>query len=242
MNQSEPARSSVGRPAGQDSDKVRANLLQAARSHFLSREFKAVSIRQIAETAGVNGAMVNYYFGSKQGLYLAMVDDLLESLEQTLQGLSGEGQLTVADFSNSYCRLLAENPWWPNFLVREVLFSQGEIHQAVLKKFSVTLAPSVMQSIQREIATGHYRQNLDPRLTMVSLLGMTVMPFLAKPILENVLGLKIDASLVDTLAQHNTSLFLQGVEASATTEQGRGISEQGKESRRANNEQEGGAA
>jgi len=37
---------------------VRSDLLHAARGHFLSRDFKAVSVKQIAETAGVNGAMV----------------------------------------------------------------------------------------------------------------------------------------------------------------------------------------
>ncbi|MBL4819671.1 MAG: TetR/AcrR family transcriptional regulator, partial [Gammaproteobacteria bacterium] len=66
----------LGRPIGGDSEKVKQKLLDAARQLFISCEFKAVSVRQIAKSAGVNGAMVNYYFGGKRGLYLAMVEQV----------------------------------------------------------------------------------------------------------------------------------------------------------------------
>jgi len=213
MIDSKPRNSSLGRPAGREGDKVKADLLQAARQHFLSREFKAVSIRRIAETAGVNGAMVNYYFGSKQGLYMAMVDDLLQSLEQSLQDLGKNTDVSVADFSSSYCKLLAQNPWWPNFMVREVLFSEGEIREAVIEKFGSVFAPRLLKSIQEGVANGRYRQDLNPRLTLMSLIAMTVFPFLAKPVMESVLKMSIDEKMATTLAAHNTQLFLHGIEA-----------------------------
>ena len=213
-------RNSLGRPTGSDNDKVRADLLEAARRLFLGSEFKAVSIRQIAESAGVNGAMVSYYFGGKQGLYLAMVEELLQTLEQSLKKLtddpSHDSHVSIAEFSSSYCQLLAENPWWPNFMVREVLFSDGEIRQAIIKKFGVAMAPRLLQSIQSEISSGHFRSDLNPGLTLMSIMGMTIFPFLAKPIVEKLLDLRIDDSIVPQLAAHNTQLFLHGVKAPVT--------------------------
>ena len=208
-------RNNLGRPAGKDSERVRADLLNAAREHFLSREFKAVSIRRIAETAGVNGAMVNYYFGGKQGLYMAMVEDLFRRLEDSLGELDKDSALTVADFSNSYCKLLAENPWWPNFFVREVLFSEGETREAIIDKFRSVFAPRLLQSIQAEISAGHFRQDLNPGLTLLSLMAMTIFPFLAKPMVEQILQLSLDETTVGVLAAHNTKLFLYGVEVAA---------------------------
>lgn len=205
-----PARS-AGRPAGRSADEVRGSLLQAARDLFLKKEFRAVSVRQIAEHAGVNPAMVNYYFDSKQGLYLAMVDDVLQSLQGDLQRLGEQGDLTVAEFTSSYCRLLARNPWWPNFLVREVLFSDGEIREAVLAKFASVFAPQLLANIIREQASGHYRRDLDPRLTLLSLMGMTVFPFLAGPALKTIMNMEMTEELADDLATHNTRLFLEGV-------------------------------
>lgn len=209
-------RSNLGRPARQNSEKVRADLLRAAKEHFLTREFKAVSIRQIADTVGVNGAMVNYYFGSKQGLYIAMVDELLADLEQSLRQQGESPSLTVTEFSHNYCKLLADNPWWPNFLIREVLFSEGEIREAVVKKFSKVFAPQLLGSISKEINAGSFRQDLDPTLTLLSLLGMTIFPFLAKPLIEDVFNFSMDDDTAVTLAAHNTKLFLEGVQATAS--------------------------
>ena len=68
-------------------------------------------MRQIAETAGVNAAMVNYYFGGKQGLYLAMIEVLLSGLEEKLKEIGSSEALSVADFSRSYSQVLLDNPW-----------------------------------------------------------------------------------------------------------------------------------
>lgn len=205
-------KSNLGRPAGRNGDEVKAALLAAAQQHFLVREFKAVSIRQIAETAGVNGAMVNYYFASKQGLYLAMVEVLFESLEESMSALGSEDGISIADFSRSYSKLLAENPWWPNFMIREVLFSEGEVKTAIMARISSTIAPRLLKSLQSGIDSGQFRQNLNPGFALTSLMGMIIFPFLARPIIEPLLNVEITAATADALALHNTQLFLHGVQ------------------------------
>lgn len=218
MNSDVTQKNTVGRPAGRDGDRVRSDLLEAARSLFLKSEFKAVSLRQLAETAGVNAAMVNYYFGGKQGLYLAMIEELLSGLETSLSDIGNSETLTIADFSRSYSQVLLENPWWPNFLIREVLFGEGETRQAVMQRFASSFGPRLMGSIGKEIETGSYRQDLDPAMTMISLMGMTIFPFLTRPVLETVLNVRIDQNFVDKLATHNSKLFHEGVLASGNGE------------------------
>jgi AcrR family transcriptional regulator len=186
-------------------------LLAAARDHFLQRDFKAVSLRQIASSAGVNGAMVNYYFGGKQGLYLAMVDEVFESLESKMAGLSDNAEFSIAGFSHSYCLLLAENPWWPNFVAREILFGEGAIKEEVLQRFSKMIAPKLSHAISQEVESGNYRKDLNPELTIMSLLGMTIFPFLAAPMIERVFGMTLDESMANKLATHNVELFMNGV-------------------------------
>lgn len=220
MKKAIKARSEPGRPSGGDGDRVRGELLQAARKLFLGNEFKAVSIRQIAAAAGVNGAMVSYYFGSKQGLYLAMVDELLQKLQEDLGELQSGSELTIARFSSTYCALLAANPWWPNFMVREVLFSDGAIRAAVIQKISSVFAPKLLQAIQREISAQQFRADLNPALSLLALMGMTVFPFVAKPMIEQVLGIKVDAAFAAALSAHNTQLFLHGAQNSMASNTG----------------------
>lgn len=211
MKQSTTKSAALGRPSGGDSEKVRRDLLEAARDHFLKRDFKAVSLRQIASSAGVNGAMVNYYFGGKQGLYLAMVEELFESLESKMAGLSDGAEFSIAGFSHSYCLLLAENPWWPNFVAREILFGEGETKDEVLQRFSKMIAPKLSHAISQEVERGNYRKDLSPELTIMSLLGMTIFPFLAAPMIERVFGTTLDESMANKLATHNVELFMNGV-------------------------------
>jgi len=213
-------RKNAGRPARNEGEKVKADLMDAARRHFLQREFKAVSVREIAESAGVNGAMVSYYFGSKQGLYLAMVDELLSSLEASLAELGGDEALSVTEFSCAYTQVLLENPWWPNFLLREVLMKEGESRNAMVARFAGAFAPRLMASISFKIRDGQYRDDLDPGLTMLSMIALTVFPFLAKPVMETVLGRDMNEEAAARLVEHNIALFHCGVLHAAANKEG----------------------
>src|SRR5262249_61325981 len=53
---------------------ARAKIAAAAEELFAERGFDGAAIRDIARKAGVNGAMIHYYFGNKEGLYHAMLE------------------------------------------------------------------------------------------------------------------------------------------------------------------------
>lgn len=74
------------RPSGAD---TRAALLAAARKEFSARGFDGATVRRIAERAGVDPAMVNHWFGSKEALFTASLEvpvDPTEVLETVLAG------------------------------------------------------------------------------------------------------------------------------------------------------------
>jgi AcrR family transcriptional regulator len=201
----------LGRPAGRDNEQVKQQLLEAARQLFLSYEFKAVSIRQIAEIAGVNGAMVNYYFGGKRGLYLAMVEQVVKSMEAPLNEMRQQKTQSVSDFITAYMQFLGNNPWWPNFMIREVLFGEEEFRETVAQKFSESFAQVLIQAVGHEVEAGNFRDGLKPELATWSLMGMMVFPFLSRPIAQRVLQSEIDASNIDNLIRHTCDLFNNGV-------------------------------
>ena len=67
-----------GRPGGEES---RARILDAAGRLFADRSFDGVSVREIAREAGVNGAAINYHFGSKEALYHGVLLQLIADTE-----------------------------------------------------------------------------------------------------------------------------------------------------------------
>ncbi|MBT8146441.1 MAG: TetR family transcriptional regulator [Gammaproteobacteria bacterium] len=211
------AERSLGRPPGADSEQVRQSLLAAARQLFLSYEFKAVSVRQIADLAGVNGAMVNYYFGGKKGLYLAMVDEVFNALEKPMQDLSQQDHESVREFVSGYMQFLASNPWWPNFVVREVMFGEEEIRQSIVGKFSNVFARKLIDGVGDEIRAGRYRSDLQPELATWSLMGMMVFPFLSRPVADHLFGQNLNEESVKVLIAHTCELFEHGVTAPEAT-------------------------
>lgn len=67
------------KPARQrDADRTRAAILAAARTLFATRGFTNTGVREVAELAGVNSALVGRYFGSKQGLFRATLEQVLD--------------------------------------------------------------------------------------------------------------------------------------------------------------------
>ena len=63
-------------------EEMRKRILDTALAVFGSRGFSAATTRQIAETAGTNLPGLTYYFGNKEGLYLACAHEIAASFRQ----------------------------------------------------------------------------------------------------------------------------------------------------------------
>lgn len=73
-------------------DETRERILDAALAAFGTDGFKGATTRQIAEAAGVNLPALQYYFGGKEGLYLACAEEIVERYRRQMLGLIGEAQ------------------------------------------------------------------------------------------------------------------------------------------------------
>jgi AcrR family transcriptional regulator len=71
-----PEQTGAGRRRGRrpGGDSTRAQLLDAARAEFAERGYEGATVRAIADRAGVDPAMVNHFFGGKEGLFTAALD------------------------------------------------------------------------------------------------------------------------------------------------------------------------
>jgi AcrR family transcriptional regulator len=79
------------RPGNQD---TRSSILEAARSAFAEKGFDHASIRSIAAGAGVDAALVHHYFGTKEKLFLAVMNAPLNPAELVPQALQGPREQT----------------------------------------------------------------------------------------------------------------------------------------------------
>ena len=209
------ARRRPGRPEGAaHRETVRADLLRAARELFAKRDFTATSVREIAAAARVNPAMIHYHFGDKDGLYRAMLQETLGPVLQKVQELvdrSGrDSQASIHDALEAVMTMLAHEPWVARLIVREVLAEEGPFRELFIREFAAKGGGRVPQLLEREMANGRVRKDLDPTLGALSFLSMALFPFIALPVAEKVFGIRMTDAFTRRLVDHSTRLFYEG--------------------------------
>jgi TetR/AcrR family transcriptional regulator len=207
------ARKQPGRPPAGGDQTVRQQLLAGARSLFAQRGYDAVSTRQVADAAKVNPAMIHYYFGSKEGLYEAMLADTFAPLMERLSAVlaSGEDKDALGNFFSLYMHTLGTNPWMPPLILREVVAEGGHLRGWFIQQFASKGGGMLTQLILREQAAGRIRADADPTLTALSMLSLAVFPFVAMPVTREVFGIRVKTDYLDRLIDHTERMFLQGV-------------------------------
>ena len=199
-----------GRPKGASAGKVRERLLEAARALFLRYGYRAVSSRQIGAAAGVNFAMIRYYFGGKPGLYREILQGVLPpEITQAMQG--GRGGPGLADILSNITRVWAANPWIAGLVLREVLVPGGPMRAMFLREFPERLAPIVERAVRAQIERGALRADLDPKLLVLSVVSLAVFPFLGFPLTSRVFGVRNDEEFVTRFLRHTQALLACGV-------------------------------
>lgn len=210
-----PRRRPRGRPAAATERDLRSDLLAAARELFLRYGYRAVSARQVAARARANPAMVHYYFGSKQGLYTAMLREATAPMAAAIDRMLAEAprQADPAALMEAYMRLVGSHPWIPGLLLREVFAPEGAYRDEFVREFAGRLGPRVVELIRRGIESGRLRGDLDPQLALVSFVSLALFPFIAKPVLGRVFGQRFDGDGFEALISHSTRLFAAGAAA-----------------------------
>src|ERR1700761_684332 len=93
-----------------DKDKIdkKDHILDVAERVFSELGFDGASTRTISGEAGVNMAMLNYYFGSKEGLFVAVINRKITNFQNLLQNLGNDESMTAWNKVEKYIEMYAE--------------------------------------------------------------------------------------------------------------------------------------
>ena len=202
----------VGRPRGDDGD-LRGRLLDAAAGQFAQAGIAAASLRTIAREAGVTPAMLHYYFGNKDALVRALLTErLMPAVLPLREALAtvGETPLELAQaFANGVSGVVAQLPWLPALWVREVLCEGGALREFVFREVMPSLPQVLAQRFESAHKAGQLAPGIDPRLLVVSLVGLTLFPAAGAPIWQKAFGMPgLD---MPALVSHTLALLTHGL-------------------------------
>lgn len=203
-----------GRPPAEKSADQRARLLQAALDLFAERGIAATPLNAIARRARVTPALVHYYFGNRDRLIDAVIDErLLPLMQDAVAPIADAGNDlhdALLGFARQLMRTLASTPWLPPLWLREVIGVGGLLRERLIDRVAPQVSARIAALASEAQARGALNPALDPRLLLVSLIALTVFPFAAAPIWSRLPGnADIDA---DTLTRHMLALLQHGLE------------------------------
>lgn len=162
----------------------------AARKMFTQKGFAATRTRDIAEEAGINLALLNYYFRSKEKLFDLI---MLENMQQFAMGMKGvlnnetsTLQEKFEQFVGNYIDMLTLHPDLPLFILHEIKANPDKFVERV--------------GIQKVIFDTHFYKQLtaaigkkgQPFQIIMNMMSLTVFPFVASPLLRNLGNLSPD--------------------------------------------------
>ena len=154
---------------------------EAAIKVFTQKGYAAARTRDIAEEAGINLALLNYYFRSKEKLFEEIMMERIQQLFGTLAPILNEANTGLEDkidkIINHYIDMLLENPDLPIFVLSEIREHPDRIQRKIPIANFLEQSVFFLQMRERNPA-------INPLHFMLNILGMTVFPFVAKPILN----------------------------------------------------------
>ncbi|MEO8670238.1 MAG: TetR/AcrR family transcriptional regulator [Tahibacter sp.] len=204
-----------GRPSGSAKPvDGRERLLDTAVRLFSANGIAATPLSAIAKGAHVTPALLHYYFGDRDRLVDALVAERIEPLvlQVGAQLAAGDAQPSrmIEAFVCEVIAMLAANEWLAQLWLREVLSEGGLLRERVLSRVAPIVSTRVHDAAVKAQRKGQLNRDLDPRLLMVSLIGLAVFPFASAPIWRRLYS--ANDVTPEILTRHVLALLSRGLE------------------------------
>ncbi|MDX6189298.1 TetR/AcrR family transcriptional regulator [Flavobacterium sp. Fl-318] len=158
---------------------------EAARIVFYKKGFAATRTRDIAEEAGLNLALLNYYFRSKSKLFEIIMMETLSGFIQRIAIILNNEKTTldekVAAIAEHYIDTIIKDPEIPTFIVSEIRSNPGLLVKKL--SFNEVVKNSAFFKQHNQAVQDGLITEPNPLHFLMNLMGLVVFPFIAKPIL-----------------------------------------------------------
>lgn len=150
-------------------------IIETAETLFAEHGFAGTSVRDIADTAGVNVAMISYYFGSKEKLMEALFTYRAEGTTQTLEAMLNNKKLNPLDKVNMmieyYVDKFNSQQCFHKIMAREQVANHKNITSGIIQHFKKRNQELIKSLILEGQKAGEFVKHIDVPLLMTILIG-----------------------------------------------------------------------
>ncbi|HKP50393.1 MAG TPA: TetR/AcrR family transcriptional regulator [Gemmatimonadales bacterium] len=199
----------------------RDQILDAGERLFAARGFARTTIKDIGHEAGLNSALLYYYFADKDELYREVLRRFVSRLvARTMSELTAEGSADdrLRALLRAQAELLIENPHFPRLMVRELAESEGAHAVEQFHLLASTTFRRLCELIEDGQRAGLFRKDVDPRFGAISTIAQVVYFFVARPAVRVLLKAGPEGpspKVVREFARHAADFALAALAATA---------------------------
>ena len=162
-------------------------ILEAAKMIFQERGFAGARMQEIADEAGINKSMLQYYFRSKDKLFQKVFQDSIRQFfPEILKVLNANLAFNpkIEKLVETYYEMFKKHPHLPRFVIHEMNQHPDRFRDFV-KNMGIEIPEAFVNQIQSEIDSGTM-QKIDPREFIINTIGLCVFPLIARPMIETI--------------------------------------------------------
>jgi AcrR family transcriptional regulator len=152
-------------------------IMEAAEKLFAEKGFEGTSVRDVAKEAGVNLAMISYYFGSKEKLMESLFKYRGEFIKLQLQSMLQNSEMTplekVYALIDNHIERLFKQSCFHRIMAREQMMHLKGTTPRLIHELKRTNQELVQQLIAEGQKNGQFRRHVDVPLMMATLIGTT---------------------------------------------------------------------
>jgi AcrR family transcriptional regulator len=165
-------------------------ILAAAKKVFVAKGMAGARMQDIADEAGINKAMLHYYFRNKEQLFEMIFQQAAEKLFPKINFIFESDMPLfekIGHFCEEYITIMLDNPYLPLFVLNEI----NQDPQYFLSKVWGKNKPKpekFLQQIEQEVKKGVIKR-ISPVQLLMNMISLTIFPFVGKPMFQVNIGL-----------------------------------------------------
>lgn len=166
-------------------ENTESQILDAAKNVFQRKGMDGSRMQEIADEAGINKAMLHYYYRSKQMLFEAVFKGAFSLLAPQLNKILNDDnsiEEKIKNFTASYISFTVKHPYLPNFVLQEL----NRNPEFILKMQRNNEFPNIQKfkdQVTSEVKNGNIKAIKGEQL-FINILSLSIFPFIASPLLK----------------------------------------------------------
>ncbi len=180
-------------------------ILEAAKEVFQHKGMAGARMQEIADKAGINKAMLHYYYRSKDKLFSAVFASAINLMApKIMKIINTEDHLfaKIENFTYKYIDFISKHSYMPLFIINELNRNPNLLKDAFANKIENNIEQKLVAQIDDLIAKGEIR-SINPEQLLLHIISLSVFPVIGKPLLKNILQ-KDDKSYKQLIKERQT--------------------------------------